>query len=54
LNWAFLIPPEDLEDFRASLQRFNDDEAFPGLLLALSGPWPPYSFVPDLSSGAQA
>ena len=54
LNWAFLIPPEDLEDFRASLQRFNDDEAFPGMLLALSGPWPPYSFVPDLSGGAQA
>ena len=54
LNWAFLIPPEDLEDFRASLQRFNDDEAFPGLLLALTGPWPPYSFVPDLSGSAQA
>ena len=54
LNWAFLIPPEDLEDFRARLQRFNDDEAFPGLLLALNGPWPPYSFVPDLSGGAQA
>ena len=54
LNWAFLIQPEDLEDFRAGLQRFNDDEAFPGLLLALNGPWPPYSFVPDLSGGAQA
>lgn len=54
LNWAFLIPPEDLENFRASLQRFNDDEAFPGLLLTLNGPWPPYSFVPDLSGGAQA
>ena len=54
LNWAFLIPPEGLQDFRASLQRFNDVEAFPGLLLALSGPWPPYSFIPDLSGGAQA
>lgn len=54
LNWAFLIPPEDIEAFRASLQRFNDDEAFPGLQLALNGPWPPYSFVPDLSAGAQA
>ena len=54
LNWAFLIPPDELEDFSASLQRFNDDEAFPGLLLALNGPWPPYSFVPDLSCGAEA
>lgn len=54
LNWAFLISPEALDDFRASLQRFNDGEAFPGLLLALSGPWPPYSFVPDLSGGARA
>jgi hypothetical protein len=54
LNWAFLIPPEDLGDFRASLQGFNSDEEFPGLLLALSGPWPPYSFVPDLSGSAHA
>ncbi len=54
LNWAFLIPPGTIEDFRASVERFNDDETFPGLMLALTGPWPPYSFVPDLSSGAKA
>ncbi|MGA1982218.1 MAG: GvpL/GvpF family gas vesicle protein [Acidobacteriaceae bacterium] len=54
LNWAFLVPPEDLEDFKASLQRFNNHETFPGLALAVSGPWPPYSFVPDLSGGAKA
>ena len=54
LNWAFLIPPEAIEDFRASLERFNGGEAFPGLMLALTGPWPPYSFVPDLSGGAEA
>jgi hypothetical protein len=26
---------------------------FPGLRLALTGPWPPFSFVPDLSDGAR-
>jgi hypothetical protein len=54
LNWAFLIPPGTIEDFRASLERFNDDKTFPGLMLTLTGPWPPYSFVPDLSGGAEA
>ena len=53
LNWAFLIPPGAMEDFRATLKRFNDNEAFPGLRLAMTGPWPPYSFVPDLSAGAR-
>jgi hypothetical protein len=54
LNWAFLIAPGALEDFKTSLERFNGGEAFPGLTLALTGPWPPYSFVPDLSGGAEA
>jgi hypothetical protein len=54
LNWAFLLSPAALEDFRARLERFNGGEAFPGLMLALTGPWPPYSFAPDLSAGAKA
>ena len=54
LSWAFLIPSGALDNFRASLERFNDGEAFPGLRLALTGPWPPYSFAPDLSGGAEA
>jgi hypothetical protein len=54
LNWAFLIAPGAFEDFKASLERFNGGEAFPGLTLALTGPWPPYSFAPDLSGGAEA
>jgi hypothetical protein len=54
LNWAFLLPPGAIEDFRTTLERLNDGEAFPGLMLALTGPWPPYSFVPDLSGGAEA
>ena len=54
LNWAFLLSPAALEDFRVRLDRFNVGEAFPGLMLALTGPWPPYSFAPDLSGGAKA
>jgi hypothetical protein len=54
LNWAFLLSPAALDDFRVRLDRFNGGEAFPGLMLALTGPWPPGSFAPDLSAGAKA
>ena len=54
LNWAFLLSPAALEEFRECLERLNGGEAFPGLMLTLTGPWPPYSFVPDLSVGAEA
>jgi hypothetical protein len=54
LNWAFLLSPAALEDFRAVLERFNGLESFPGLTLALTGPWPPYSFAPRLSDDTKA
>ena len=54
LNWAFLVSPAALDEFRGCLARFNAGEAFPGLMLTPTGPWPPYSFVPDLSVGAAA
>jgi hypothetical protein len=54
LNWAFLVSPAALDEFRGCLERLNGGEAFPGLALTLTGPWPPYSFVPDLSAGAKA
>lgn len=54
LNWAFLVSPAALDEFRGCLARLNRGEAFPGLMLTLTGPWPPYSFVPDLSVGAKA
>ena len=54
LNWAFLVSPAALEEFRKCLARFNEGEEFPGLVLTPTGPWPPYSFVPDLSGGAAA
>jgi hypothetical protein len=52
LNWAFLLAPAEIAEFRAALERLHGDEAFPGLRLALTGPWPPYSFVP-ISPGAR-
>jgi hypothetical protein len=54
LNWAFLLPPAALAEFQAGLDLFNGGEAFPGLTLTLTGPWPAYSFAPDLSAGPQA
>jgi hypothetical protein len=54
LNWAFLVSPAVLDEFRERLERLNGGEAFPGLMLTLTGPWPPYSFVPDLSIGMKA
>ena len=54
LSWAFLIPPEAFENFKACLEQYNGGDAFPGLMLALTGPWPPYSFAANLSGGAQA
>jgi hypothetical protein len=53
-HWAFLLTPEALVNFRARLDRLNGCEAFPGLLLAPTGPWPAYTFAPDLSAAAQA
>ena len=53
LNWAFLVSPAALMDFRGRLDRFNGAEGFPGLTLTATGPWPPYSFAPDLSAGGK-
>jgi hypothetical protein len=48
LNWAFWTAREDADDFRARVDRANQQNDRQGLLLQLSGPWPPYSFLPNL------
>ncbi len=48
LNWAFWIKREDRDDFRAGICIANEQHDMQGLLLQLSGPWPPYSFLPNL------
>ncbi len=55
LNWAFWTAREDADDFRARVDRANEQNDRQGLLLQLSGPWPPYSFLPnlDLVTGEQ-
>ena len=53
LNWAFLLAPAEIAGFRAALDRLQGDEVFPGLRLTLTGPWPPYSFVPELPEVAR-
>jgi len=51
LNWAFLVPRSGVGDFGTRIQRINAEHALHGLVLDLSGPWPPYSFCPSLDSG---
>jgi len=49
LNWAFLLPCSDVLGFRQHIDRVNADLGGQGLRLELSGPWPPFRFVPALS-----
>jgi gas vesicle protein GvpL/GvpF len=48
-NWAFLLPESATEAFRDDINRINLEQRSQGLLFLLSGPWPPYRFVPPLS-----
>lgn len=48
-NWAFLLPKSAAPVFRESIGRANSEHGPQGLLFELSGPWPPYRFVPPLS-----
>jgi len=49
LNWAFLLPRSAVMAFRAQLSEVNAHHAEDGLSFELSGPWPPYRFVPPLA-----
>jgi hypothetical protein len=48
LNWAFLLPRSATRAFRAQISEVNAHHAQHGLAFELSGPWPPYRFVPPL------
>jgi hypothetical protein len=48
LNLACLVTEENLTNFRGCAQRATDEHRDRGLALAVSGPWPPYSFCPTL------
>ena len=47
-NWAFLVPRIVKVDFRAHIELMNTDLSPRGLVFELSGPWPPYSFSPNV------
>lgn len=49
-HWAFLVNPSDAAAFAAHVQASMQPERFPGLRLALSGPWPAFSFAPHLQT----
>jgi hypothetical protein len=51
LNWAFLLPRDATAAFRSRIDQVNEQHKTRGLVLELSGPWPPYRFVPALSMG---
>ena len=50
LNWAFLLPNSAIVPFQEYVERANLNYRSQGLLLELSGPWPPFRFVPALSA----
>lgn len=50
LNWAFLLPNSAATAFQELVERANLNHGLRGLRLQLSGPWPPYRFVPALSA----
>ena len=47
-NWALLVSRIVKVDFRARIDLTNIDLSPQGLVFELSGPWPPYSFSPDV------
>jgi len=47
-NWAFLLPRSATMAFRAQIGELSAHYAKEGLAFELSGPWPPYRFVPPL------
>jgi len=50
-NWAFLVAHSELERFRQQVDALSGEGNLGGLLLRMSGPWPPYSFAPRLDGG---
>ena len=52
-NWAFLVPKQRADEFRSLADAAGNQMAAPGLEFRISGPWPPYSFVPELPALAE-
>jgi gas vesicle protein GvpL/GvpF len=50
LNLAALLARDRVAEFRRRIEAINHECAEGGLSFALTGPWPPYSFCPELDS----
>jgi hypothetical protein len=48
LNWALLLRPAAVANFHGRIERANAEQNPGGLAFEVSGPWPPYSFCPNL------
>jgi len=48
-NWAFLVSAANLPEFRANVEQVSGECKSMGLTFELTGPWPPYSFCPNLA-----
>jgi hypothetical protein len=53
INWAFLVDRGQVEDFQSRLTAVNQEYDPYGVHFDLSGPWPPYSFAPELPMKTQ-
>ncbi len=49
-NAAFLLPRAEEESWLAAVERLRRDVAAQGLLLEVTGPWPPFHFCPSLDT----
>lgn len=47
-NWAFLVETAKTDEFMSIVNGLNERDSDDGILARVSGPWPPYSFVPNL------
>lgn len=47
-NWAFLIRKGGESRFGNTLENLNKEYEQQGIIFQLSGPWPPFSFIPPL------
>jgi len=52
-NWAFLLARDSRDQFHARASQLGAKYADQGIILDISGPWPPYSFCPSLGSNLQ-
>ena len=45
LNGSYLLLKENIAEFHASVDKILDDYQSTGVTVAVTGPWPPYSFI---------